>query len=293
MGKSKKEKVTAKIRKQRGAMNFLYRLSGYGKVGGGKEAVLSTAAGNVRVLCYGFDDPAVKPVFFDMHGGGFILMNADADGRMCTAFAQTADCKVISIDYSLAPEHPFPTAVNEVYAVVKEVHANAEKYGIDPNRMAIGGHSAGGNLAAAVCILAARRQEFSFVCQVLDYPPLDLVTSPYDKPFPKGAIKPKTAEEYDLCYVEAEQRSDPLVSPVCAGEEELRRQPQALVILAGHDSLHDEGLRYSELLKEAGIAVELHDYPDEKHGFTYYGTKGGSQAIGQMAGYLRRKLHEN
>lgn len=290
MAKSNKEKTVARVQRQRGMLNFLYKLSGFAKACGGREVMLRTEAGQVRTLWYGFDDPTVKPVFFDMHGGGFILMNADADGKMCAAFAKQAGCKVISIDYALAPEHPFPAAVDQVYAVVKEVHANAAKYGIDPDRMAIGGHSAGGNLAAAACILAARKAEFSFVCQVLDYPPLDLVTSPYDKPCPKGAIKPKTAEQYDLCYVMPEQRSDPLVSPVCAGEGELRLQPPALVILAGHDSLHDEGLRYGKMLENAGIPVELHEFPEEKHGFTYYGTKGGEEAIGLIGAYLKRML---
>lgn len=291
MAKDKREQVTARIQKKRGIINFLYKLSGYGDASGGKEVIIHTEVGPVRTLCYGFDDTTVKPVFFDMHGGGFILMNADADGKMCDTFARQADCKVISIDYALAPEHPFPTALNQVYAVVKEVHSNAKKYGIDPRRMAIGGHSAGGNLAAATCILASRQDDFSFVCQVLDFPPLDLVTSPYDKPCPKGSIKPKTAEEYDLCYVTDAQRSNPLVSPVCASKEELLRQPQALFILAGHDSLHDEGLRYSKMLQETGIPVELHEFPEEKHGFTYYKSKGAPVAISMMADYLKRKLH--
>ncbi|MGM9537537.1 MAG: alpha/beta hydrolase [Candidatus Onthomonas sp.] len=291
MAKSKKEKVTARIRRQRRLMNFLYRLSGFADSKGGREVLLDTEAGPVRTLWYGFDDPAVKPVFFDMHGGGFILMNADADGKMCAAFAQRADCKVISIDYALAPEHPFPTAVNQIYAVVKEVHAHAEQYGVDPDCMAIGGHSAGGNLAAAVSILAGRRREFSFRCQVLDFPPLDLVTSPYDKPCPKGAIKPETAEEYDLCYVPPQQRSDPLVSPVCSSREELERQPSTLIILAGHDSLHDEGLRYSQMLEREGVPVERHEFPEEPHGFTYYGSKGGEEAISLMADYLKKMMH--
>ncbi|MGM9594544.1 MAG: alpha/beta hydrolase [Candidatus Onthomonas sp.] len=291
MAKSKKEKVTARIRRQRSVMNCLYKLSGIADKQGGKEVLLDTEAGPVRTLWYGFDDPAVKPVFFDMHGGGFILMNADADGKMCAAFAKGADCKVISIDYALAPENPFPTAVHQIYAVVKEIHAHAEQYGVDPNRMAIGGHSAGGNLAAAASILAGRRGEFSFRCQVLDFPPLDLVTSPYEKPCPKGAIKPETAEEYDLCYVTAGQRSDPLVSPVCSNAEELQKQPPSLFILAGHDSLHGEGLRYSQMLEQAGVPVECHEFPEEPHGFTYYGSKGAEEAISLMADYLKKVLH--
>lgn len=172
-------------------------------------------------------------------------------------------------------------------------YADHEKYGIDPNRMAIGGHSAGGNLATAACLMAADRSEFGFVCQVLDFPPLDLATSPFDKPCPKGAIKPKTAEEYDLCYVSAdEQRCNPLVSPVYAPKEDLAKLPPALIVLAGQDSLHDEGLRYANLLKQAGTPVELHDLSGEKHGFVYYKSKATGSVVNTMAEFLARHFLE-
>lgn len=120
-----------------------------------------------------------------MHGSGFILMSADADDAMNRSIHQAVGCKVVSIDYSLAPEHPFPAAVDEIYAVVKEIHKNAVKYDIDPKRMAIGGHSAGGNLATATCIQANRKKEFRFVCQIFDYPSLDLAPALTTSPAPR------------------------------------------------------------------------------------------------------------
>lgn len=285
-----REKVVKKVQSRRKMMNFLYKLSKYNSGGDCKEVFLDTEAGRVRTLWYGAEGPGTKPVFFDMHGGGFILMNAEADGQMNAQIHREAGCRVVSIDYSLAPEAPFPVAVNEVYAVVKEVASNAEKYGIDPQRMAIGGHSAGGNLATATCIQAARKREFGFVCQVLDYPPLDLATSPYEKPCPKGAIKPKEAATYDACYIAPEQAKNPLVSPVYASPEELAALPPALVLLAGRDSLHVEGAKYAALMKAAGIEVELHDFPTEKHGFTYYRSKEVPRAMDLITVFLRMHL---
>lgn len=240
--------------------------------------MLKTEAGTVRTLFYGFEDKTVKPILFDMHGGGFILMNAEADEPMNASIMKSVDCKIISIDYSLAPEHPFPCAADEVYAVVKEVFTNASKYGIDPSSMAIGGYSAGANLSTVTCIQAARKKKFSFACQMLNYPPVDLATSPYGKPCPKGAIKPKEAVTYDACYIEPAQADNPLVSPVYATKEELRDLPPAFIILAGFDSLHDEGAKLAKFMEEAGVAVEKHEFPEEKHGFTYYRSKAVPKA---------------
>ena len=123
--------------------------------------------------------------------------------------------------------------------------------------MAIGGHSAGGNLSTVICMKAKKEGEFQFVCQVLDYPPLDLATSPLKKPQPKGAIPPKMALMFNACYVDPAQAKDPYVSPVYATQEDLAGLPPALFILAGGDSLHDEGLKYCEMLKTAGGRVAI------------------------------------
>jgi acetyl esterase len=282
--------LITQVQKKRSRLSFLYKLSGYGAAKFGKEVLLETEAGRVRALFYGFEDEAVKPVLFDMHGGGFILMDAAADEAMNVRLQSDVGCKIISIDYTLAPEHPFPAAVQQVYAVVKAVHDHAEEYKIDPRRMAIGGHSAGGNLAAVTCIQAGAKREFEFACQLLDYPPLDLATSPYDKPCPRGAIKPKQAATYDACYVDPGEARNPLVSPVYATRDQLTGLPPALLILAGHDSLYDEGAKYGRLLAEAGVTVETHVFPEEKHGFTYFRSKGAPQALDLMSVFLKKNL---
>jgi len=287
---SSRDKMINKVKKSRNFTNYLMKIFGPKSTHAGKEVILETKVGSVRTLWYGFEDKTIKPIFFDLHGGGFIMMNADSDEPMNLIYMHKVGCKIISIDYGKAPENPFPIAVNQTYAVVKHVHQNAKKYGIDPNRMAIGGYSAGGNLATVTCLLAVHKKEFSFVCQALNYPPLDLATSPYDKPCPKGAIKPKQASIYDACYIEQKDAKNPLVSPICASKEELAGMPDTLMILAGRDSLHDEGVRYAHLLEQVGISVELHDYDNERHGFHFYRSPKIDEVCSLMADYLKKHL---
>ena len=255
-----------------------------------KEVFIETEYGTVRTLWYGFDNPEIVPVLFDLHGGGFILGQADMDEAMNLVFQKQTGCKVISIDYAKAPDHPYPVAVNQIYAVVKHVYENADKYSIDISRMAIGGHSAGANLSTVTCLKAKQEGKFQFVCQLLDYPPLDIATNPYDKLQPKGCIPPKMAIMFNDGYVDSTQAKDIFVSPVFATIDELTGLPPAIFILPGHDSLHDEGIKYSNMLKDAGVEMERYEYPDSKHGFTYYKSDNSTDAIGKMANFLNKYL---
>jgi len=255
-----------------------------------KEIFIDTEFGRVRTLWYGAGNAAITPVFFDLHGGGFILGSADMDEKMNIEFNRQTGCKVISIDYPKAPEYPYPAAVNQIYAVVKHVYENAEKYSVNSKKMAIGGHSAGGNLSTVTCMKAKKEGKFQFVCQVLDYPPLDMATSAYDKPQPKGCIPPKMALMFDACYMDMAQARDPYVSPVYATKEDLKGLPPALFILAGRDSLHDEGLKYYTLLNTAGVETEIHEYPDAMHGFTYKPSVDTADAMEKMVLFLKRNF---
>jgi acetyl esterase len=269
-----------------------YRLQfGLARAKVGKEVFLETETGKVRTLWYGSDDQTVRPVMFDMHGGGFILMHADSDEPMNVQFAEKVGCKVISVDYAKAPEYPFPVAVNQVYAVVKHVVEHAQEYGIDPSRMAVGGHSAGANLAAVTSLQSIKKGDFAFRCQVLDYPVLDLATSPYEKPSPKGSVPPRMATVFDRSYVtDLADARNPYVSPVYAPRKDLQGLPPAILIVAGKDSLRDEGVRYANMLKEAGVETELHEFPDEPHGFTLKSGPGAQRAIGLMIDFMKTHL---
>lgn len=253
-----------------------------------KEIFIDTEFGKVRTLGYGFENNEKAPIFFDLHGGGFILGRADMDETMNTEFYRQVGCKIISIDYAKAPENPYPAAVNQVYAVVKHVYENAEKFLIDTSKMAIGGHSAGANLSTVTCLKAKKEGEFQFVCQILDYPPLDLATSALNKPQPEGCIPPKMALMFDACYVDPVQARDPFVSPVYATHEDLKGMPPALFILPGRDSLHDEGLEYCNKLKAAGVVAECYEYPHAVHGFTYKSSVDTTDALEKMTAFLRK-----
>jgi len=254
------------------------------------EIFIDTDFGRVRTLWYGLKNTERAPIYVDLHGGGFILGSADMDEAMNVEFHKQVGCKIISIEYAKAPEYPFPVAVNQIYAVVRHVFENADKYFIDNRKMAIGGHSAGGNLSAVTCMKAKKEGGFQFACQILDYPPLDLATSALDKPRPKGAIPPKMALMFDACYVDPTQARDPYVSPVYATREDLEGLPPALLILAGRDSLHDEGLKYCGMLRAAGVVTECSEYPNVPHGFTYKASIDAIHAWAEMAAFLRKYL---
>ena len=212
--------------------------------GGAAEHMVRTGAGDTRVLVY---RPAGQargpvPVFVSFHGGGFVMGSADDDDVWCRRIADAVGCAVVSVDYRLAPEHKFPVALEECYDVVKWVCADAAVLGIDPGRLAVGGHSAGGNLAAGLCLLAKERREFSVVYQVLDYPPLDLTVDPYAVVTGDKLLTPATRAFFTACYVNApEDTRSPLLSPLLAAD--LSGLPAALVITAEHDPLRGDGER--------------------------------------------------
>lgn len=238
-----------------------------------EEVLIPTRTGDTRVLVYKpqSDLSAPLPVYINMHGGGFIFGKAEMDDPWCRLIADQAGCVVINVDYRLAPEHKFPTAVHECYDVLKWVHEHPEHFSTHANHMAIGGHSAGGNLAAAVCLLNQQQGTgIPIVLQIIDYAPLDLVTDPAEKPSFEEAIPAEIAKTFNAMYVEtAEDTRNPLASPVLA--ESLEGLPEALIITAEKDSLAAEGRSYAERLKQAGVKVFHKEYEGAPHGFTHFG----------------------
>lgn len=238
-----------------------------------QEIIIPSSVGGTRVLVYKPDNAlfALLPVYVNMHGGGFIFGNAEMDDVWCRVMADRAGCAVVNVDYSLAPEHKFPTAVHECYEVVKWIHEHPEQFSINPEKIAVGGHSAGGNLAAALCLLNRQLgNELSIVYQIIDYAPLDLDTDPSLKPKFEEAIPAEIARKFNSLYLETmEDARNPLASPIFA--ESLHGLPEALVITAERDSLAPEGDQYAERLKQAGVKVLYKQYKGAAHGFTHFG----------------------
>lgn len=255
-----------------------------------KEVMIDTPYGPVRTVWYGFEHPSPGPVLIDLHGGGFILGSPEMDEKMNIEWSRILECRIVSIDYPKAPDHPYPAAVLRIYAVIEHLHDKAKEYGIDTARMAIGGHSAGANLATVTCMKAIKEGKMSFVCQFLNCPPLDLATAAREKPLPKGCIPPKISDIFDFCYMNGADGRDPYISPVYASNQDLKGLPPALMIVAGRDSLHDEGVRYYNRLTENGVDVKLLDYPNERHCFMLKRSLAGCDAFQLTTEFLQKYL---
>jgi len=235
----------------------------------GEEIYIPTRSGEIRTLIYRPQaEKTSMPVFFDFHGGGFVFGLPEMDDSFCRKISENLGAVVISADYRLAPEFPYPASLEDAYDVLAYVHGNPSKYGIDPDRMAVGGHSAGANISAVVSMMVRKSGEFKLRCQVLDYPALDFQTDADLKESPLGSIPPPLMEMFEACYCEPEERSDVYVSPLLASPEELIGLPPAIIISAGIDSLEKEDGTYAKRLKETGVPVEYYHYPDVAHGFT-------------------------
>lgn len=231
-----------------------------------------TEAGPVTVHLY--RPPArtgTPPVYVNAHGGGFIARNPEFDAHLCRVIAAETGSVVVNVDYDVAPQRPFPVAVQQMFAVACwAATTGATGYGWDGDRLAIGGQSAGGNLAAAACLRARAEGGFRAALQVLVYPPLDLAQDPGDKhaSTAKPLITPGLARVFNTSYLpDPARRTDPLASPLHAPD--LTGLPPALVVTAEHDLLRDEGDRYAQRLAAAGVPVRHHVVAGVDHAFTH------------------------
>ncbi|HXC55517.1 MAG TPA: alpha/beta hydrolase [Rhizomicrobium sp.] len=203
------------------------------------------------------------------HGGGFVIGDLDTHDDLCRCLANESGCRVVSVDYRLAPEHPFPAAVEDCFAATRHVAAHAAEFGIDPARLAVGGDSAGGNLAAVVCQLAKQAGAPAIAYQLLIYPVTQLGApdTPSMRENGKGYFLEKDGMDwFTRCYApDKAHRSDPRLSPLLCAD--LAGQPPAYVITAGFDPLRDEGKDYADKLDAAGVPVTYVNYPGMVHGF--------------------------
>ena len=230
-----------------------------------------------------------------MHGGGFVIGGFDSHDKVCRAIAAETPCRVVAIDYRLAPEHSFPAALDDILFAVPWIASNASSLGIDPGRLAIGGDSAGGNLSAVACI-DAREKGLKLAAQVLIYPSTDNTNdAKWPSRLQNGEVPPLTTDA--LRWFGSKYLRPPLpdlkdwrLSPLYAGS--LAGLPPALVLTAEYDALRDEGKAYAERLREEGVAARYRDFPGQIHGFLEFGgvIKAAAEAIGEIAGFLRAQF---
>ncbi|HEX8427998.1 alpha/beta hydrolase [Hymenobacter sp.] len=234
------------------------------------------------------------PVYVNFHGGGFVLGFPGQDDLLCRYLAHHAQCLVVNVDYTLAPENPFPAAVYQCYDVVKWVHEQASVLGYDASRLAVGGHSAGGNFAAAVALLVKERQEFALALQILDYPSLNLAERTDHKHVlrrKKQVLPVELASFFKHMYVPCPaDRLNPLASPLLA--EDLTGLAPALIITAEYDLLRVDGNEYAQKLREQGVAVTHEEFKGVDHAFTHFGPKEPAhRAWNLMLATLKQALH--
>ena len=234
----------------------------------GADTWFETEKGKVRTLTYGLENADVTPLLVNIHGSGFTLGSAAMDDPFMMQFVERCHVKVISIDYTLAPEEMFPFALEQCYAVIKYAKEHAADLNINAERIMIMGHRAGGNFCAAIGLMENEKNALGLKGIILDYPPTDIATDAYDKPRPKGALPPKLSRIFDAAYCKPEERRNPLVSPVYATEDMVKNFPPTLVITAGQDSLAAETERFRDTLLRAGVVVTSKRFEGAIHGFT-------------------------
>jgi acetyl esterase len=215
--------------------------------------------------------PAGKPngILVYFHGGGWVVGDLASHDYVCRVFATETGCTVVAIDYRLAPEHKFPAGPDDCYAATQWVAKNAGSLGSDADHIAVGGDSAGGNLAAVVSLMARDRGGPRIRHQMLIYPVTDAAmdTPSYKEFTADGFVLSKLDMEWFWNYYipNPKDRASPYASPMRA--KDLKNLPPAHIITASHDPLRDEGEVFAELLKEAGNRVKVKRYEGVVHGF--------------------------
>jgi acetyl esterase len=247
------------------------------------RAVLAPKAPEVaEVRLLAFENYAIRsyrpaaqetlPALVYFHGGGWTIGDLDTHDVLCRSLAVGARCAVFSVDYRLAPESPFPAAVDDCFSAVRYVAKHAEQLKIHKSMIAVGGDSAGGNLAAVVALQARDAGGPPLVFQLLVYPATDqrCATPSHQKNARGYLLEREGIEFFRRCYLpDPAAFTDWRASPLLAKSHV--DLPPALVVTAGYDPLLDEGRAYAERLKAAGVKVEYREYSDMVHGFLLFG----------------------
>ncbi|KDE97565.1 lipase [Mycolicibacterium aromaticivorans JS19b1 = JCM 16368] len=252
-------------------------------------------AGPIPVRVYWPDGIANPPVTMYFHGGGFAVGDLDTHDGTAREHAGAAGTLVVSVDYRLAPEYPYPAAVDDVWAATRWVADNADGFGADGSRLAVAGDSAGGTLSAVVAQLARDNGGPPIAFQLLWYP-----STMWDNSLPSFAenadapvLDNAAIEAFTRWYAGHVDLTDPPAALAPGRAADLSGLPPAYVAVAGHDPLRDDGARYAELLAAAGVTVELHLADTLVHGYLGYAgvVPAATEATDRGLAALRAALH--
>ncbi|MCM3339780.1 alpha/beta hydrolase [Paenibacillus sp. MER TA 81-3] len=282
--------IARELQRQMGMQTELLSAKEKIQVGAVSDLTIQGAHGEVPIRIY---TPAIEgphPVLVYYHGGGWVLGDLDRFDDICRRLTKSSNCAVVSVDYPLSPENKFPTAVEAAYTAAQWVFDNAEQLQLDPNRLAVGGDSSGGNLAAVVTHLAKERKTLKIAYQVLIYPVTDasMQTATY-REFAEGYFLTRDQMTWffdNYLNSHEEEATNPWVSPLLFTD--FTGLPPALVITAEFDPLREESEAYAERMKEAGVPVVLHRYEGTIHPFVSFADEidKGIEAIEEVADSL-------
>jgi acetyl esterase/lipase len=230
------------------------------------------ASPQVRVLLYRPTTPTTpKPALLLLHGGGYIIGSPEQEDSMIKSIVSSVDCIALSVDYRLAPEHPYPAPLEDCYAALQWLHSHADELHIDPTRIALMGSSAGGGLAAALALLARDRQEIPLAFQLLIAPMIDdrTVTTSDPHPYTGEFVWTRDNNRFGWTSYLGQQPGTPDILPYAAPAraENLAGLPPTFINVGAIDLFLDEDLDYARRLTRAGVPTELHIYPGAYHGY--------------------------
>ena len=277
-------------------VNRLSRLSAPGpEVAKVEDRTIPSGSAQVPVRIYTPEGSGPFPALAWFHGGGWVVGNLETADATARHLAVGSGCVVVSVDYRLAPEAKFPAAADDCYAATQWIAQHASSINVVPSRIAVGGDSAGGNLAAVVCLMAKDRGGPSIASQILVYPVTarDFGTGSYRDNANGYSLTLDTMKWYWNHYLANDaDASNPYAAPMQA--KDLAGLPPALVITAEFDPLRDEGNAYADRLQAAGVTTTCSCYDGMIHGF--FGMPAvmdkGKQAIAEAAGALKRAFAE-
>lgn len=233
----------------------------------GEKIELPCRGGMREAVVYRSRQKNPAPVIFEIYGGCFSQGYVANDDRMRTRMWEATDYTIIGLDYRKSPDHPYPCGVEDIFDGICYFHDHADEYGIDTNKMAVWGHSAGGNLACVMAILSKETGRFSLKAQLLDYPYLDAYVEGIEKTTKNIGLTAEVLDSMNEIYADKETRRQKYISPVYAETEELRGVAPASVIICGVDPLRAEAEKMIQKFLDAGVPVLAKKFPEASHGF--------------------------
>ncbi|WP_202127938.1 alpha/beta hydrolase [Clostridium sp. C2-6-12] len=256
-----------------------------------KNTYVPTDSEKIPIRIYTPEDASNLPLIIYSHGGFWIAGNLDTHDNICRKLSKNTKAVVISVDYSLAPEKPFPAGLNDVYNVLQWTYQNAESIHVDKRLIAIAGDSAGANLTSAVSLISQNKNGPKITCQVLIYPSTniyDLNSGSWSKFANYFNISTEDMEKYISIYIpKKEDRKTPYASPLLA--DNFNGLPDTLVITAEIDPLRDEGEAYANKLSNSGIQAKILRIDGVTHGFITMDRiiSKSDEALNEISSYLK------